>query len=279
MLDFSITRKNNSGVIVWSEDQVRYIIEEYTLKDRTLKSIAEDFKVQPRSIRNLLRKNNIQITNKKTSKYPRNSNYFEVINSHDKAYWLGIMLSDGSITNGNSVNLGLKDREHIEKFQQAIGAINNKIITINDNRFSKPCINYRLSIRDRKMVEDLKKYSVVPDKSYIEFKIPDIPNKYMWDFIRGYFDGDGSIYFTNNKYVLSFVGNKTFLTELKKFLDKDNLALCQNSVSKITYDLKIAGRKDVIRILENIYRDSTPKTRLERKYNLSQKVLSQAHRS
>ena len=45
MIDFSIARKNNSGAIDWSEDQVHYIIEEYTKKDRTLKSIAQDFQV------------------------------------------------------------------------------------------------------------------------------------------------------------------------------------------------------------------------------------------
>ena len=278
MIDFSIARKNNSGAIDWSEDQVHYIIEEYTKKDRTLKSIAQDFQVQPQSIRNLLRKYNVEITNKKTSQYPRYSDYFHCIDCHEKAYWIGVMLSDGSITNGNSVNLGLKDKEHIEKFKKAIGAINNKIITIEDNRFSKPCINYRLSIRDAQMVEDLSKYYIVPNKSYIEFGVPPIPEEYIWDFIRGYFDGDGSIYFTNNKFILSFVGNKKFLNELKGILNKNNISLCQNNVSKITYDLKISGYKDVSKILEQIYRDSTPETRLDRKYELSQLAL-QAHRS
>lgn len=275
MLNFSIARKNNSGAIAWSEEQVRYIIDEYTLNDRTLKSIARDFQVQPQSIRNLLRKNNITITNKKKiSKYPRNSDYFETIDSPDKAYWVGMLLSDGSITNNYSVNLGLKDYEHIVKFKTAIGAINNKITTITDSRFSNICTTYRLSIRDRKMVADLSKYSIVPNKTYTNFGIPSISSEFIWDFIRGYFDGDGSIYFTNNKYVISFVGNKTFLEELKHVLGKDKLSLCQNSVSLITYDLKICGKKDVIRILTSMYENSTEDIRLDRKYNLAQKAIS-----
>lgn len=273
-MDYSIARKNNSGAIAWSEDQSRYIIDEYQNKDRTLKSLSNEFKVTPQAIRNLLRKKNIEITSKKKIKYPRNSNFFENINSKEKAYWLGMMLSDGSITNQYSVNLGLKDKEHIEKFKKAIGAINNKIIEIQDNRWSKPCINYRLSIRDKKMVEDLRKYNCIPNKSYIEFDFPNIPEEYYYDFIRGYFDGDGSIYFTNKKYIISFVGNKKFLTTLKKILDKENISLCQNSKSKITYDLKISGKKDIQRILHLMYDNSTEDIRLNRKYEIVQKVIS-----
>ena len=273
-MDYSIARKNNSGAIAWSEDQSRYIIDEYQNKDRTLKSLSNEFKVTPQAIRNLLRKKNIEITSKKKIKYPRNSNFFENINSKEKAYWLGMMLSDGSITNQYSVNLGLKDKEHIEKFKKAIGAINNKIIEIQDNRWSKPYINYRLSIRDKKMVKDLRKYNCIPNKNYIEFDFPNIPEEYYYDFIRGYFDGDGSIYFTNKKYIISFVGNKKFLTTLKKILDKENISLCQNSKSKITYDLKISGKKDIQRILHLMYDNSTEDIRLNRKYEIVQKVIS-----
>lgn len=272
-MDYTIARKKGSGAIIWSEDQTRYIVNEYQFNNKTLKSLAEEFQTQPQSIRNLLRKQKIEITSKKCIKYPRQSDFFENINSQEKAYWLGMMLSDGSITNGNSINLGLKDKEHIEKFQKAIGAINHKIIEIQDNRWNKKCINYRISIRDKKMAEDLAKYNCVPNKSYLNFSFPNIPQKYYSDFIRGYFDGDGSIYYSSNKYVLSFVGNQNFLNDLKKILNKDNLSLCQNSVSKITYDLKICGQKDVKRILHFMYDNSNEDIRLDRKYQIIQYLL------
>lgn len=272
-MDYTIARKNGSGAIVWSKDQIRYIITEYQDKDRTLKSLSQEFQVQPQSIRNLLRKQKITITNKKIRNYPRDSNYFKEIDSNEKAYWLGMMLSDGSITSNNSINLGLKDKEHIIKFQKAIGAINNKIIEIKDNRYEHLCINYRLSIRDGQMAKDLAKYGCLPNKSYSNFSFPNIPKQFLYDFIRGYFDGDGSIYYTNNKYVISFVGNKDFLEELKKILGKPLLSLCQNKISKITYDLKISGQKDVKRILNLLYENSTKETRLDRKYEIVQKIL------
>lgn len=123
------------------------------------------------------------------------------------------------------------------------------------------------------MKKDLAKYGCVQNKTYIGFSFPSIEEKYYYDFIRGYFDGDGSIYCTGNKYVLSWVGSKAFLETLKKILGKEKLSLCQNVKSKISYDLKISGKTDVIRILHKMYDTSTPETRLDRKYKIVQQVL------
>ena len=267
-MNYTIARKNGSGAIIWSEDQKRYIISEYTIKDKTLKSLATEFNVQPQSIRNLLRKEKIEITSKKIRNYPRNSNYFENINSSDKAYWLGIMLSDGSVTSKNSINLRLKDKEHVEKFQRAVGATNHKITTVKDERWEKTCYTYNLSLKDSKMAKDLAQYGCVPNKSYIGFSFPHIEEKYYYDFLRGYFDGEGSIYYTKKKYILSWVGSKDFLEQVKVILNKEKISLCQNIKSKICYDLKICGKKDVLNILHKMYDNSTIETRLDRKYKI-----------
>lgn len=272
-MNFTIARKN-SGAIVWSEDQMRYIIEQYTIEDKTLKELSLEFKVQPQSIRNLLRKNNVQITNKKIKDYPRISDYFQNIDNSEKAYWLGVLMADGAIYK-NSISLSLKDKEHIEKFRNAIGA-KNKITTIVDNRFTKICYMYQFSIKDTQMVNDLSKYNIVQNKSYLNAPFPDLNKEFIYDFIRGYFDGDGCIYWSSSgkKYILDFCGQRNFLEELKTILDKDKLSLCQNSISKQTYNLKICGKKDVFRILTKMYENSTQETRLDRKYILVQKCLS-----
>lgn len=273
-MDFTIARKNGSGAIAWTEEQVRYIITEYVDKDRTLKELSQEFNVQPQSIRNLLRKNKIDITNKKTRNFPRNSYYFQKIDCQEKAYWLGVLLSDGSVYK-NKVSLGLKDLEHVEKFRRAIQATNNKIVKVVDNRFFKECINWYFTINDSQLVEDLSKYGMVQNKTYVGFRFPNIPEEFKYDFVRGYFDGDGSISFSQNqnKYRLDWCGNFEFLTDLKIFLGKENISLCQNSVSKITYNLKIAGKKDVLRILDAMYKNSTEETRLNRKFEIVQKAF------
>lgn len=273
---FTITRKDGSGVIIWSEDQKRFIINEYQEKDNTLKAIAEMFKVRPESIRNLLRKENIPITNKKTKGYPRNSNFFNIIDTPEKAYWLGMFYSDGSVkANSNQIVLGLKDKEHVEKFKQAIEAINNKIITIEDKRFSKICYRYDFSIHDKQLHDDLIKQGVLINKSYKNFGLPKLNDlNLMRHFIRGYYDGDGGLSYKINHenpsksiFKVSFIGNKQFLTELKNFLNRDKISLCQNPVSKITYDFSMSGRQQVLSFLNWLYQDTNELIRLDRKYN------------
>lgn len=279
-MDYTIARKKDSGAIIWSEDQKRYIISEYIEKDRTLNSLAKEFCVRPESIRNMLRKEKIAIGNKKTIGYPRQSDFFKEIDSSEKAYWLGIMMSDGSIGKNNSINLSLKDKEHIEKFRKAIGAINHKITVVEDTRWGKTCFTYRFSIKDKEMAQDLAKYGCVPNKTYIGFNFPSLNEKYIYDFIRGYFDGDGCIYFSKDRKrcTLDWTGQQKFLQQLKVILQKESLSLCQNVKSKQTYDLRISGQKDVCRILHLMYDNSTEDIRLNRKY---EKVLyffsSKAH--
>ena len=56
--------------------------------------------------------------------YDFNDNYFEIIDSEEKAYWLGFLLADGcvSTTHGNRVILQIssKDEEHLKKFKASV---------------------------------------------------------------------------------------------------------------------------------------------------------------
>lgn len=272
---FTIARKDGSGAIIWSEDQKRFIIHEYQDKDNTLKAIAEMFQVRPESVRNLLRKENIEITNKKIRNYPRNSNYFNDIDTSEKAYWLGLFYADGTIEkNGNQIALSLKDKEHVEKFKNAINAFNNKIVEIKDNRFSKICYLYEFTIRDKGLHDGLLQHGVLPNKSYQLFGLPQLSdNNLMRHFIRGYYDGDGGLSYkiceiiSQSTFTVSLTGNFQFLTELKKFLNREKLSLSQNSVSKITYQFAMSGRQQVLSFLKWLYQDADESIRLDRKYN------------
>lgn len=48
----------------------------------------------------------------------------------------------------------------------------------------------------------MAKYNIVPQKTYI-FEMPTLKNEYYSSYFRGYFDGDGSIYFRNGKKIPS----------------------------------------------------------------------------
>lgn len=270
---FTIARKDGSGAILWSEDQTRFIIHEYQENNNTLNAIAQMFKTRPESIRALLRKNNIEIIDKHTRFYPRDSNFFHVIDAPQKAYWLGMFYADGTVSSKtNQISLTLKDLEHVEKFRAALKAV-NKIVTINDKRFTKPCLTYEFSIHDQQLHQDLITNGVLPNKSYLSFGLPQINDvNLMRHFIRGYFDGDGGISYKMTDepgrahFSVSFTGNFQFLTELKQFLNCAQISLSQNCVSKITYNFSIGGRLKVLSFLNWLYQDATEDIRLDRKY-------------
>ncbi len=52
---------------------------------------------------------------------------------------------------------------------------------------------------NRSYSSDLLVLGITPRKSLI-IKPPNIPNKYFWHYIRGFFDGDGCVHLFRNRY-------------------------------------------------------------------------------
>ena len=130
--------------------------------------------------------------------------YFKDIESPTQTYWLGFIYADGWICHSQkrrSYELGIElqigDRKHLEKFNNEIGGTHiittshkEKLIPGNRNiSITDSCI---LRIYSKQITEDLMRHSILENKT----DKPDYPivNKYFIDFLRGYFDGDGSIY-------------------------------------------------------------------------------------
>jgi hypothetical protein len=79
-------------------------------------------------------------------KYNFNENYFEKIDTEEKAYWLGFITADGSINLGYGkqkfyqlhINLKGGDYSHLEKFQKAIER--NAILKKVESNFQTPVV-------------------------------------------------------------------------------------------------------------------------------------------
>ena len=276
-MNYSIARING-GAIAWTDEQVAYIIEKYTQENYTLAQLGKEFNCAYGTIKNLLNKHNIKSRGNKQG-YPRNEFYFNQIDAPEKAYWLGFLYADGCIhINKYEISLNITDKEHVEKFKTAIGAVNHKITITNDKRFENAKTLYQFAIKDEQLHKDLIKWGCVPQKTNKITNIPNIPRNYISHFIRGYFDGDGSLHYLNgtNNFRISFLGTKEFLEEIKK-----ELVIPQISISKTpnnVYSLQIAGRKQVERILNYLYQGSEEKDRLDRKYQKYLECLEWAHR-
>lgn len=125
---------------------------------------------------------------KRHNKKDLNENYFDILNC-DSSYWLGFLFADGSLSSTDNYHfeLTLKDYEHIEKFKKCLKS-NHKIST----RKNKYGIYYRITIGSKYMKSKLIEYGCVPNKTYLDWKIPNLTENNLKNFVRGYFEGDGS---------------------------------------------------------------------------------------
>ena len=274
---YTITREKG-GVIAWTDEQVAYIINKYLNENYTLKQLGKEFNCSYPTIRNLLNKHKIKSRGNKQG-YPRDEFYFNKIDTEEKAYWLGFLYADGCVHSNNyEISVNITDKEHIEKFKTAIKAFNHNITEIQDKRFQNAKTLYQFSIRDKQLHQDLIKWGCIPQKSLLINKIPNIPRDYVSHFLRGYFDGNGSLHYLRgtNNYRISFVGTKDFLNDIQKEL-QTNVSLQSNIAGK-AYVLQIAGRRQVERILNYLYNNSKENNRLNRKYQKYLDCLDWAHR-
>lgn len=128
--------------------------------------------------------------------YNINHNFFNKIDSEIKAYLLGFFAADGHIQRKKdsyvfAVFIHYKDSEIIRLF--------NKYIANGQAKLYKRENTRGFQISSNQIGEDLKKLGYDNRKTYTCNGIPDIPQKLMCHFIRGYFDGDGSIGYYNRK--------------------------------------------------------------------------------
>jgi hypothetical protein len=182
------------------------------------------------------------------SEYYYNENYFTQIDTEEKAYWLGFLYADGYIEpiyrkqkiKAMRAVIGLQeaDRNHLEKFLihiESNAPITQNITILNHKNY----YSNRVRINNTKMCKDLIKLGCVNNKSLI-LKFPNddiIPKHLIRHFIRGYFDGDGCVYYkegekidnrNKKKYkykrlMVSIVGTESFLNSLIDVFKQHNI--------------------------------------------------------
>lgn len=177
--------------------------------------------------------------------------FFQEIDTEDKAYWLGFMYADGYVTKrikGVSFNVELclqgDDLSHLYKFKNSLKS--NCIPRIKKTRCNgKEYKAYRFAISRRKMYEDLVAKGCAERKSLIlEFPKYNIfkNNELIRHFIRGYVDGDGTVSsYTDAKHpnrkprkFFGVLGTKIFLEGILEYFDSMNIDYGKHSIYKGT---------------------------------------------
>ena len=262
---------------------IDFIINDYVVNKRSMINVKKDLKekyniiIGDKKISKILKENDVSIrTTKETSrKYSHNENFFENIDTEKKAYWLGFMYADGCVTGNNKsvIKLGIKDYDHLEKFKNDINATNN-IKSYNGISYGTQIEYCTITLRSEKTMNDLIKQGCVKNKSLI-LKFPtlnQVPKHLIRHFIRGYFDGDGSVYMhtTNKTPQIEFVGTKEFLEGIILNSDLPNEYINTHIFKEKrresnTYYIKIWKFEDVQLFYNFMYKDCTVK--MDRKFN------------
>ena len=246
------------------------IIKEEYLSNRTitLNSLASKYNISPSTISKNLKKMGV-IIRSGNAKFNCNENYFSVIDSADKAYFLGLMGADGQVQGSKMrIDLNSDDIHILESFKLYLES-EHQIHTYQTNNTTRPYS--RLVIGSEKLCKDLAKYNIIPNKTFI-FTFPNIPSEYYFHFIRGYFDGDGCLTRTKstNKYLMSILGTKELLQKIQSILGLEHITLIQRFPERNNnnYTLQICGNQQIIKLLNMIYQESDDSIRLARKHLL-----------
>lgn len=214
---------------------------------------------------------------------------FTEIDTQEKAYILGVLFADGSIQYKKKkycVKLSWqeKDLTTLEKIRDIITPRRNLYFVKLDNN---PNWNnqYTLSITNKKLCDQLLKHGVFPNKTYT-LKRPILDYDLIPHFIRGYFDGDGSVTEKKKDIISPTIGNlKVCVTGTKDMIDfidshfRNTFSIsycyiCQSYASKHAYNLWLSGKKARL-FLKMIYQGST--IHLGRKYKIAKKYMDMTH--
>lgn len=210
-------------------------------------------------------------------KYQLNEHYFDVIDTPNKAYILGLLHADGcnKMDKGTvSIALQESDKDLLETIRLEIESEKPLRFIDNSNKhtFGYTYENmYELQMFSVHMCEQLADKGIVPNKSLV-IGFPDwLDDNLISHYVRGVFDGDGCICrpSSSNTVITSIVATDSFCQSLKEIcIDKLNInpniydTRCHNGITK---SISFGGRDKSKIFLDWIYQGA--EIFLQRKYD------------
>lgn len=258
--------KENGCVIVNKQNEkpecINDFIDDYKKGGISIAQLAKKYKLSPTTIAKWIKKEGIEIINNQ-NRTKFNENIFDKIDTKEKAYWLGFIFADGYISNRDNtfeLSLSINDKNHLDKF--------NCFMQHEFNNVKTDSFRCRWSVVNKHLWNTLNNYGCTSNKS-LTLKFPSLDifedDHLVIDFIRGYVDGDGSLFFESktNSSRISVLGTKDFLENINNYLLNDSNKLSSNHGSKETLCLS-RGCAKAVAIAYMLYYKST--IYLDRKY-------------
>lgn len=249
------------------------IIDDYVNHYLGTMELSHKYNVNRTRIQRILIRNNIKLR-RRTPRIKVNHFFFSEYNEIS-CYWAGFILADGYIRTKNRFTLEIKlqkrDLNHLHKFKKDIEYMGD----IKERK-----TYYSITISSSEIVNNLNKnFEIKNKKSLICYITNKIPKIFLKDFIRGYFDGDGSITYTTTD-TINLLGTETTVDFIRNYFhDYVGIKLRSKEIPAIIkngniYVINYSG-KSAFNCLNHLYQNST--RFLDRKYvkyiNLKEKYL------
>jgi intein-encoded DNA endonuclease-like protein len=270
------------------------IIQEYNNK-KSIVNIAKDYNSSVRYISLILKQNGIKqrTYEENNRKYSIDESFFEKIDTEEKAYLLGLLYADGynNEKEGNVIlTLQDKDVDLLNKISIVMNNENNlrfisKEKQRKEGKNDRDC--YQYSMYSKKISKDLANLGCIQSKTFkIEFPNDNqLPKHLTNHFIRGYFDGDGSIYSAKRKnnwkdnYGFNIIGTLSLLADIQKILvnelglnfTKMNTIKNKDAAYNIKY-ITYGGLNNCIKIKNYLYKDAT--IYMDRKFDKFNNIIN-----
>jgi len=240
--------------------------------------IGKKFNTSNTPIYRILKEEGVQLRSfsEMNRKYKVNETYFDVINSHEKAYILGLIYADGCnkvYKNTIDISLHKKDVDILKK-------IKNIIQPDKPLGFSKKMNQYSFRIENKHISKQLELKGVIQAKS-LKITFPTkkiVPKKFVHSFVLGYFDGDGSLSISKQKYnrgSINITGTENFVDHIIRLSEniKCNWYKYQRFPERNNnnYTIQMCGSVQSIRFLKWMYKDSP--IFMQRKHDTFNKLL------
>lgn len=272
----AVLRRNNLKVFTFTElhglkkEEKTQALELYKKGVSSVK-IAKKLNTSKGTILRILEQNNFPKRAQNNDIYRKhvfNQNFFATIDTEEKAYFLGLLVSDGCVETSGKISISLqeKDKSILETFKTVI-EYSGKLFFIERKPPTRQNM-YLLILNSVKMSKDLQNLGLIQNKTYHTY-FPNIP-KYLYShFIRGVFDGDGCISKSDNKYSFNIAGNKKLIEQIQSILIEEcSLNITKLSIRKNKYDnfrvVVYSGNRQLKKIREYLYKDAT--VYIERKH-------------
>lgn len=227
----------------------------------SLNSLSRKYKIGIEKIKKILKNQNIDIRPVSSKKYLIDENYFDNIEAN-QAYILGFFAADGwNKKRDNMLELTLQqsDSEILERIKEKMGMSREirKFIS------SDGCEKAALTFSSKKIKTIFENYGIVPNKTFKIKHLPNLPVEYLRDYIRGYYDGDGSVYFSRGHLIWTICSvNKSFLEDIMLLLNQQ-LGIPIKTIyedkrkNHIVYSFQYWNKEELQKIYNYLYPNNT----------------------